>query len=93
MVAGFLVGPGLLLTNRHVLPTKEVAATSMVEFGYEKDERGVAKPLTQVIKSSSSDLHYPTALQYKWHVKSILSEYHCSISSALIQIFLSRRQV
>lgn len=57
MVAGFLVGPDLLLTNRHVLPTKEVAAASMVEFGYEKDERGVAKPLTQVIVSSSSDLH------------------------------------
>ena len=57
LVAGFLIGPGLLLTNRHVLPTKEVAAASMVEFGYEKDERGVAKPLTQVIKSSCSDLH------------------------------------
>ncbi len=46
-----MVGPGLLLTNRHVLPTKEVAASSMVEFGYEKDERGVAKPSTQVISS------------------------------------------
>ncbi|BDA43796.1 Uncharacterized protein y4fB [Coccomyxa sp. Obi] len=55
---GFMVGPGLLLTNRHVLPTKEVAASSMVEFGYEKDERGVAKPLTQVYCLDPSQAYY-----------------------------------
>ena len=43
-----MVSPRLLLTNRHVLPDKETAAASMVEFGYEKDERGIAKLQTQV---------------------------------------------
>ena len=31
---GFLVAPGLLLTNHHVLPTPDTASTSLVEFGY-----------------------------------------------------------
>jgi endonuclease I/V8-like Glu-specific endopeptidase len=32
---GFLVGPRLLLTNHHVLPSAEVAATSQAEFNYQ----------------------------------------------------------
>lgn len=32
---GFLVGPGLLLTNHHVLPSAEVAAISKAEFNYQ----------------------------------------------------------
>lgn len=40
---GFMVAPRLLLTNRHVLPSKEVAAASMAEFGYEYDVNGITK--------------------------------------------------
>ncbi len=34
--SGFLVGPGLLLTNNHVLDSPEVASKSFVEFNYER---------------------------------------------------------
>jgi endonuclease G, mitochondrial len=37
---GFLVGPGLLLTNNHVLETPAQAAASAAEFGYEQDLTG-----------------------------------------------------
>src|SRR5262249_29251738 len=44
---GSLVGPGLLLTNHHVLPDAAAAASSAVEFGFEgghdgRDRAGVA---------------------------------------------------
>ena len=37
---GFLVYPGLLLSNCHVLPTLEMALTSRVQFDYEEDWNG-----------------------------------------------------
>jgi len=37
---GFLVGPGLLLTNNHVLEDRRVAGASMVAFNYELDVQG-----------------------------------------------------
>ena len=40
---GFLVGPGLLMTNNHVLPQKNYAAQAEAEFGYEHDVEGVLK--------------------------------------------------
>jgi len=44
---GFLIGPGLLLTNNHVLPTPEDAARALVEFGYELDSEGRLKRTTR----------------------------------------------
>ncbi|MBL6081195.1 DNA/RNA non-specific endonuclease [Belnapia sp. T18] len=41
---GFMVSPRLLLTNAHVLPSKEVARSTLVEFGYELDSERQAKP-------------------------------------------------
>ncbi|MEM1371810.1 MAG: serine protease, partial [Pseudomonadota bacterium] len=38
---GFLVAPGLLMTNRHVLPNTDVARHSLAEFDYEQDEHFV----------------------------------------------------
>ncbi|SMB93383.1 peptidase S8 and S53 subtilisin kexin sedolisin [Hymenobacter roseosalivarius DSM 11622] len=35
---GWLVGDGLLITNHHVLPNREVAATAYVTMGYERTE-------------------------------------------------------
>ncbi|MGC4072482.1 MAG: DNA/RNA non-specific endonuclease [Nibricoccus sp.] len=37
---GFLIAPGILLTNHHVLPNLETAAASFVEFDYELDGSG-----------------------------------------------------
>jgi V8-like Glu-specific endopeptidase len=37
---GFMVSPGLLLTNHHVLPNLEVARKARVFFDYEDDESG-----------------------------------------------------
>ncbi len=37
---GFLIAPGILMTNHHVLPSAEVAAGSVVEFDYELDAAG-----------------------------------------------------
>ncbi|MCW4462927.1 DNA/RNA non-specific endonuclease [Sphingomonas sp. BT-65] len=34
---GFLVAPGLLITNNHVLPSADAAAEAIAEFGYELD--------------------------------------------------------
>jgi endonuclease G, mitochondrial len=40
---GFMVSPRLLLTNWHVLKTKETAAVSTVEFDYQLDSAGNAR--------------------------------------------------
>lgn len=37
---GFMVSPGLLMTNHHVLPSIEVARKARVFFDYEDDEQG-----------------------------------------------------
>jgi V8-like Glu-specific endopeptidase len=37
---GFLIGNGWLLTNNHVLPTREVAASAVAEFNYQQNADG-----------------------------------------------------
>lgn len=37
---GFLIAPGLLITNQHVFPTADAVSTSRVEFGYWYDVAG-----------------------------------------------------
>ena len=44
---GFLVGPGLLATNNHVLGTRDHAAQARAEFGYEHDVDGVLSPAVE----------------------------------------------
>jgi V8-like Glu-specific endopeptidase len=39
---GWLIGPDLLLTNHHVLPTEDHVAEAKVRFGFRKDSLGVA---------------------------------------------------
>jgi endonuclease G, mitochondrial len=41
---GFLVAPGLLLTNNHVIPHGDAAALAVVEFNFEQDINGVERP-------------------------------------------------
>lgn len=38
---GFLIWPGLIMTNNHVLKTSNTAGFSRVQFNYEDDERGI----------------------------------------------------
>jgi endonuclease G, mitochondrial len=44
---GFLAGPGLLVTNNHVLGSRADAAQAEAEFGYEHDIEGVLLPPVQ----------------------------------------------
>lgn len=37
---GFLIAPGLLMTNHHVFPDREVASSGSIEFGYRYDVAG-----------------------------------------------------
>lgn len=46
---GFLVGPGLFLTNNHVIETPDDAAGMQVEFDYEADEAGGERPVTSFV--------------------------------------------
>lgn len=43
---GFLVGPGLFLTNNHVIETPDKAGQLLVEFDYEADDAGADRPIT-----------------------------------------------
>lgn len=44
---GFLVAPGLFLTNNHVIKTPEMAAELCVEFDYEASSSGGERPVTR----------------------------------------------
>ncbi|MBI5319171.1 DNA/RNA non-specific endonuclease [Bradyrhizobium sp.] len=43
---GFLVGPGIFLTNNHVITTAEQAGQMFVEFDFEADDAGSNRPIT-----------------------------------------------
>lgn len=45
--SGFLIGNGLFLTNHHVIPNAEFAKTLALEFDFELDITGNAKPVTR----------------------------------------------
>lgn len=44
--SGFLVGPGLFLTNNHVISSPDAARLLVVEFDYENDDAGLQRPVT-----------------------------------------------
>lgn len=44
--SGFLVGPGLFLTNHHVVASGDAAMQMLVEFDYEADDDGGQRPVT-----------------------------------------------
>ncbi len=46
---GFLVGPGLFLTNNHVIGGPEAAQELRAEFDYEADDSGVERPVTRFV--------------------------------------------
>ncbi|MEV6339640.1 DNA/RNA non-specific endonuclease [Nocardia vinacea] len=45
--SGFLIGPGLFLTNHHVVPDVETAQLLCLEFDYELDLAGRPRPVTR----------------------------------------------
>ncbi|WP_430966775.1 DNA/RNA non-specific endonuclease [Spongiimicrobium sp. 2-473A-2-J] len=45
--SGFLIGPNLVMTNNHVLPSSEYAKHSLLEFDYQKDKFGI--PMQSVL--------------------------------------------
>ena len=45
--SGFMVGPGLFLTNNHVIPNAEKAAGLIVQFDYEAADDGSDRPVTE----------------------------------------------
>ncbi len=46
---GFLVAPWLLMTNNHVLPTADVAATVKVRFGYQEEPSGAVPETPRLV--------------------------------------------
>ena len=60
MGTGFLVAPGLLLTNHHVLATISSASLAIAEFNYEHDINGVASQ-RQVFNLMPSTLFFANA--------------------------------
>jgi len=61
--SGFLIAPDLIMTNNHVIPNKDVAAKSWVEFNYELrlDQK---EKLTQRYRLDSLRFHTSSALDY-----------------------------
>lgn len=45
---GFLVSPGVIMTNNHVLPSPGVAFTSVAEFNYQEDENFMPCPVYSI---------------------------------------------
>lgn len=57
---GFLITPGLIMTNNHVLPDVETAANSLAEFGYELD-RNFVERRGHIFPFAPSDVFYTSA--------------------------------
>jgi hypothetical protein len=44
---GFLIAPSLLLTNNHVLPQRDMLASTIFRFNYEENFKGEAQPIQE----------------------------------------------
>ncbi|MFC5217058.1 trypsin-like peptidase domain-containing protein [Streptomyces coerulescens] len=54
---GFLIAPGLLLTNHHVIGTEEQLRGSVFRFGFEDDAEGRARPVSEYRATEGGLLH------------------------------------
>jgi endonuclease G, mitochondrial len=54
---GFLISPSIIITNNHVLPTKEVSATTQIEFNYQIDLHG-DQLVPDIYSTNPDDLFY-----------------------------------
>lgn len=64
MGTGFLVAPGLLLTNNHVIPDAEAAGEFTAEFDYELDSDDQPRRTTRVPLEPSVMFHTSADLDY-----------------------------
>jgi V8-like Glu-specific endopeptidase len=44
---GFLIDNNIIVTNNHVIDSKEIAADSIVQFNYQRNAAGLALPMTE----------------------------------------------
>lgn len=61
---GFLIGPGLLITNNHVLPSAEMALRSVAQFRVELDIDGRTQPAVPFALQPEQFFHTSSALDY-----------------------------
>lgn len=71
---GFLVGPRLLLTNHHVLGTRDEAAQAEAEFGYEHDVDGVLQTPVRFNLSPHELFYTDAVLDFSFVAVAPLSE-------------------
>ncbi len=61
---GFIVAPGLVLTNNHVLPTLDLAKRARMRFNYEEDLNGRLKPSQYFLGDATSFFVTNATLDY-----------------------------
>ncbi|MDX2220360.1 MAG: DNA/RNA non-specific endonuclease [Burkholderiales bacterium] len=61
---GFLIAPGVLLTNHHVLPEAGIAQNSLAQFDYERDLDGRLKPIASFELLPGELFHADKALDF-----------------------------
>jgi endonuclease G len=66
---GFMVSPRLLLTNNHVLPSKESARFSEVEFDYQNDRFG--RPLPVMVYGLDPEAFYATSVELDYSLVAV----------------------
>lgn len=71
---GFLVAPGLLLTNHHVIGDEEQLRGSVFRFGFEDDAEGRARPVSEYRAAKSGLLHTSPADELDYSLIAIDGE-------------------
>lgn len=71
---GFLIGESLLMTNRHILPTKESAINHSVRFGYEFESAEEAIPKVGKGFNLDPDIFFHCNEKLDYSVVHILGE-------------------
>jgi endonuclease G len=71
VATGFMVSPQLLLTNYHVFPSMEDAASSVAEFGYKRDMAGV--PCHGAVFRCRPDIYFFNSMQLDYSLVAMES--------------------
>ncbi|WP_273513650.1 DNA/RNA non-specific endonuclease [Phreatobacter oligotrophus] len=61
---GFLIAPGVLITNNHVIPDRSLTINSMAQFGYELDVMGKALGPVEFALDAERLFHTDVALDF-----------------------------
>lgn len=71
---GFLIAPGVLMTNEHVLESAQLVESSLVEFEYERDANGTEKTPARFRLSGRPDPIISKELDFTLAAVSALSD-------------------